>query len=213
MLKNKIIKGEIKMSEKINGLLLRKESVRKKIVLSNGEVIKIFNPDQAKIDEFLDFQTRYFKNNMDVDGFDNRTVLFELIPMFTNLDFSELQDELMIEEFINNPSLELQEVREEIRGIMNKINTIRTNTLRNEFEGIDIKVQQIKIMKDIPQEAFDIINKDSKDLINDKTIANMQNIISLSEKMNAVDEENENKRREIEEYKKKIQELESGLNE
>lgn len=201
------------MSEKISGLLLRKESIRKKIVLSNGEVIKIFNPDQSKIDEFLDFQTQYFKGNMEAEGFDNRTVLFELIPMFTNLDFFELQDELMVEEFINNPSLELQEVREEIRGIINKINTIRTNTLKNELEGIDIKVQQIKMMKDIPQEAFDIINKDSKDLINDKTIANMQNIISLSEKMSAEDEEKAKKKKEIEEYKKKIHELESGLSE
>lgn len=201
------------MSEKISGLLLRKESIRKKIVLSNGEVIKIFNPDQSKIDEFLDFQTQYFKGNMEAEGFDNRTVLFELIPMFTNLDFSELQDELMVEEFINNPSLELHEVREEIRGIINKINTIRTNTLKNELEGIDIKVQQIKMMKDIPQEAFDIINKDSKDLINDKTIANMQNIISLSEKMSAEDEEKAKKKKEIEEYKKKIHELESGLSE
>ena len=165
------------MKEKISILSLDKK-IKKEIDLGEG-VIEVYFPSNEKIIEIENYFDELYKNTEDKNKLtiDSREMLFYVIPMLTNLDYSNIKDDSVIWGLIDNPPYYLQLVKEEIKEILSDIATLKTKKLMNSYKQIQGTLSEVELLKSMPDNFIDIIS--NKEFIDDKTKEKANKIMEL----------------------------------
>ena len=188
--------------------------VRKKVNFGDGE-IEIYEPNDSQIKEILAIQEGYFKNNK--TNMDKKDVLYILIPMLTNLDFTGIEDETIIMNLIENPPMYLKMVTLELEGLLSEVNLLRVIEMKTQIKDTEYLLEQSEIMNNMPKNVSKFIGSD-KDILTKDGIENyniiknvVDNVIKLpkeeTEQERIARELTEKKMREIEELEAKIKSL------
>lgn len=121
------------------------------VVSSPTGTIKIFEPSKEDISRILSLQDFITNLNQDVEEGDQHmldisglTIMRDLIPMLTDIEFDEDMTDEELEKIINNPTVALMEVTKVLTGIMVSVYKMMILEAQNHLIENDMALETAK---------------------------------------------------------------------
>lgn len=128
-------------------------SVRQIIEAPTG-IIKVFEPSQDDVKKMMKLQDLLVSMNQDVEGSENEgqvlevsglTIIRELIPMLTDIEFDEDMSDEEIEDIIENPNMALMEVSQVLSSIVTSVYKMMILSAANHLLENDMMLETYKV--------------------------------------------------------------------
>lgn len=126
-------------------------SIRQIIEAPTG-VIKVFEPSQDDVKKMMKLQDLIVSMNQDPDGSESQmlevsgiTMIRELIPMLTDIEFDEDLTDDEIEDIIENPNMALMEVNQVLSSIVTGVYKMMILSAANHLLENDMMLETYKV--------------------------------------------------------------------